>query len=75
MLKEVSMVTDDFTHTEFRLTIAGKLQFKDRRIQTTLTLPFPENNLQSGSMVLLECRSTDGAVTITVDGSVTGKEF
>jgi hypothetical protein len=74
MLKEVSMITNDITHTEFRLTIAGKKQFEDKFIQAPLTLPFPDNRLNARSVVLLECRSTDGT-SIIVDGSITGKEF
>jgi hypothetical protein len=74
MLKEVSMITSDYEHTYFRLTIAGKKQFEDKLIQAPLTLPFPDNRLNAGSVVLLECRSTDGT-SITVDGSITGREF
>jgi hypothetical protein len=74
MLKEVSMITSDYEHTYFRLTIADKKQFEDKLIQAPLTLPFPDNSLSAGSVVLLECRSTDGT-GITVDGSITGREF
>jgi hypothetical protein len=74
MLKEVSMITSDYDHTYFRLTIAGTKQFEDKLIQGPLTLPFPDNRLEAGSVVLLECRSTNGT-SITVDGSITGKEF
>ncbi len=72
-LKEVSMITDQFSKTHFRLTIAGAKQFEDKLIQSPLTLPFPENKLDAGSVVLLECKSTDGT-SITVDGSITGRE-
>ena len=75
MLKEVSMITSDYDHTHFRLTIAGKTQFEDRLIQGPLTLPFPENHLEAGSVVLLECKRTEPGANITVDGSITGKEF
>jgi len=72
-LKEVSMVTDNYSKTHFRLTIAGVKQFEDKIIQAPLTLPFPENDLEAGSEVVLECKSTDGT-SITVDGSITGRE-
>jgi len=72
-LKEVSMVTNQYSKTHFRLTIAGVKQFEDKIIQAPLTLPFPENELESESVVLLECKSTDGT-PIIVDGSITGRE-
>jgi hypothetical protein len=73
-LKEVSMVTDNYSKTHFKLTIAGVEQFKDKLIQAPLTLPFPDNELNAGDVVLLECKSTDGT-SITVDGSITGREI
>jgi len=74
-LKEVSMITDNYSKTHFKLTIAGKEQFKDKLIQAPLSLPFPENRaILAGQTVLLECKSTDGT-SITVDGSITGCEF
>jgi hypothetical protein len=73
MLKEVSMITTNYANTLFRLTIAGEKQFEDLLIPAPLTLPFPDNDLAAGSVVLLECRRT--AAGITVHGSITGKEF
>lgn len=73
-LKEVSMISDTYAKTEFKLTIAGEEQFTDVIIQAPLTLPFPENSLPAGSVVLLECRSTDGTALV-VDGSITGREI
>jgi hypothetical protein len=72
-LKEVSMVTDNYSKTHFKLSIAGVEQFKDKVIQAPLTLPFPDNCIRAGQSVVLECKSTDGT-NITVDGSITGKE-
>jgi hypothetical protein len=73
-LQEVSMITNNFEKTQFRLKVAGETLFEDKQIQSSLTLPFPWNELDEGSVVLLECRSTDGT-TILVDGSITGREF
>jgi len=73
-LKEVSMVTDNYDKTHFKLTIAGEVQFEDKLIQAPLTLPLPENKLNAGDVVLLECKSTDGT-SIKVDGSITGREI
>jgi hypothetical protein len=72
-LQEVSMVTDNFEKTMFRLKVADETLFEDKQIQTSLTLPFPWNELDEGSVVLLECRSVDGT-PIIVDGSITGRE-
>lgn len=72
-LQEVSMITDKFRKTLFRLRIGDETLFEDKQIQTTLTLPFPWNELEEGTVVMLECRSIDGT-PITVDGSITGRE-
>ena len=69
-LHEVSMFTDDFTETQFRLTIGGVQQFTDRVIGTSLSLPWRANRLDAGDVILLEARSVTG-VSVTVDGSIT----
>ena len=73
-LKEVSMITDQYAKTQFKLTVAGVEQFEDKVITAPLTLPFTENKLLSGSEVLLEAKSTDGT-SINTDGSITGREY
>lgn len=74
-LKEVSMITDNYTKTQFKLTIAGTVQFENKYLQSPLTLPFPEDSvLQAEEVVLLQCKSTDGT-SIVVDGSITGGEY
>jgi len=74
LLFEVSMVTDQFTKTQFKLTVAGVVLFQDIIIQAPLSLPFPPAELAAGNIVLLECKSTDGTA-IVVDGSITGSEI
>lgn len=69
-LHEISMFTDDFTETQFRVTIAGVVQFADRVIGTTLSLPWRANRLVAGDVILLEARSVTG-VSVTVDGAIT----
>ncbi len=73
--KEVSMVTDDYANTHFRLTIAGEKQFEDVLIQAPLTLSFRINDLPAESAVLLECKRRVAGAAITVDGSITGREI
>lgn len=72
-LRQVSMVTDTFAKTHFRLTIAGSEQFADLLLQATLTLTYPDLRIDAGAVVLLEVKSTDGT-GIVVDGEMTGKE-
>jgi len=73
-LREVSMLSDTYAKTRFRLTIGGRIYFRDKTIQAPLTLPFPDNRLPAQTEVLLECKSSDGSA-ITVDGSISGKEL
>jgi len=74
-LKEVSMVSNNYTKTHFRLVIAEVAQFADKTIQAPLSLPFPEGtwDLKPADVVVLEAKSSDGT-SITVDGSITGAE-
>ncbi len=74
-LKEVSMMSDNYTVTHFKLTIAGEEQFKDKIIGAPLTLPFPENELEAGDIVILEVKRVAAGAAITVDGSITGREI
>lgn len=72
-LHEITMVTNNFAVTEFRVTIAGVQQFTDRIILGALALPWRENRLAAAAIVLLEARS-DGSTSIIVNGSITGTE-
>lgn len=73
-LKEVSMVSDTLDKTYWKLTVGDDLQFEDKIIQASLTLPFPDNKLSEKTVVLLECKSSDGS-SITADGMITGREY
>lgn len=72
-LKEVSMYSDNFAKTHFKLVIRSTTQFEDKLIQTSLSLPFPDCELPEGATVALYAKSTNGT-SITVDGSISGKE-
>ena len=72
-LHEVSLFTDDFARTQWRLTIAGTQQWTDVLVGTSLSIPFRQNRLSAGDIVLLEARSTDGTL-VTADGSISGTE-
>ena len=72
-LHEISVFSDDFSKTQLRLFIASVLQWADRVIGTSLSIPYRANRLPAGAQVLLEARSTDGTL-VTVDGSISGAE-
>lgn len=73
-LHEVALTVDNFTATEWRLTIAGVEQFTDRVFSVAVGLPFRTNRLASADIVLLEARSPDNATAIVADGTITGTE-
>ncbi|MBW2674871.1 MAG: hypothetical protein JRD89_15895, partial [Deltaproteobacteria bacterium] len=74
-LEEISMVSDDYDHTRFRLTVAKNVMFTDLRNQSALTLPFRRKHvLERGTDVLLEARSTDGTA-VKVNGLISGVEW
>ena len=72
-LSQVSMLSDTYANTHFRLTIAGSEKFADLLLQAPLTLTYPDLRLDAGATILLEVKSTD-ATTITADGEIAGKE-
>lgn len=73
-LKEVSMITDDYENTVWKLAVGATEVFTDLTIQSPLTLPFFDLKLAPGTVVTLSCHS-DGATVITADGSIVGKEI
>ena len=73
-LTEVAAMVDNFVATEWQLTIAGVVQFTGRVFQVAFALPFTDNLLDAGDIVLLEARSPDGVTAIVADGTITGTE-
>jgi len=73
-LKEVSMITDDYVNTVWKLTIGTTEVFTDLTIQSSLTIPFFDLKLAAGTVVTLSCHS-DGVNAIVADGSIIGKEI
>jgi hypothetical protein len=74
LLDEVSMVSDSYTKTRFKLTIAGDVKFEGITLQAPLTLVWRNAEVEPTKTVLLEAKSSDGS-SINVDGSVTGREI
>lgn len=73
ILREVSMVSDNYAKALFKLEVGGTALFTNKAIQAPLTLPFPDVRLAGATVVKLSCKSSDGT-SITVDGSISGKE-
>lgn len=73
-LKEVSMITDDYENTVWKLVIGTVTVFTDVVIQSALSLPFFDLRLAALVEVTLSCHS-DGATAIVADGSIVGKEI
>lgn len=73
-LKEVSMITDDYANTVWKLVIGATTVFEDLVIQSALTLPFFDLRLAPATVVTLSCHS-DGATAIVADGTIVGKEI
>jgi len=73
-LKEVSMITDDYENTVWKLTVGAIEVFTDLTIQSALTLPFFDLKIAPLTVVTLSCHS-DGVINIVADGSIIGKEI
>lgn len=74
-LDEISLVSDNYTKTRFRLRLMESLAFDELQIQSATTLPIRSpNELPYNAEVVVECRSTDGS-SIAVNASITGVEF
>ena len=79
-LLEVSMTSDNFEKTVFRLSVYRSSVdrwirlFEDSVIQAPLTVSLSKNVLFFGDRVLLEARSLDGTL-VRVNGSICGREW
>lgn len=73
-LKEVSMVTDNYDKTTWKLVVGATTVFNDVKIQAPLTMPFFDLWLAASTVVTLFCHS-DGVTNIVADGSIVGKEI
>lgn len=74
ILHNIEFMSDDYDHTNFKLTIAGVEQFTDAIIGNSLSLGYPDVRIASEAVILLEAKSTDGTEVI-VDADITGKEI
>jgi len=73
-LEYISVVSSNYAKTLLRLTVDA-IQFTDKAIQTTLNIPYnAEIKYKKKHTIKVECKTTDGTTTITVDGMIKGLE-
>jgi hypothetical protein len=72
-LKEITLLSDDYDHTEFKVTV-GSITFANNwQVQAAMPLIFEDLRLAAGTEVKVEAQSTDGT-SIVVDAVIVGKE-
>ncbi len=73
-LKEILIISDDYAHTDVRVTIGAVTWATAWTAQAALPLIFEDLKLAAGTEVLVEVQSTD-ATAIVVDAVITAKEI
>lgn len=73
-LKEILMISNDYDHTEIRITINGTVFETDWSPTSSMPIIFEDLRLAAGAIVLVEAQSTDGT-SIDVDVVIIGKEI
>ena len=68
------MVSDQESHAQWRVIVDGETLLDGDKIQTALSLPFPDLALAAAAVVSVEVKSDDGTA-IVADASITGKEL
>ncbi len=73
VLKEIILLSDDYDHTVFQITV-GSITFSTAwTVQGAIPLIFDDLRLAAGSIVKVEAKSDDGTA-IVVDAVITAKE-
>lgn len=73
-LKEIAVLSSNYSKTRFRFTVMGNILFKDLQIDAAMTLTFHPNVIPREKEIVLECKSSDGTA-ITVNGEISGVEY
>lgn len=63
IINEVSLYSSRCSTSQWLVIIADQEIVKDRKIHTTLTIPWPELPLVAGTKVIIRARTTDGVAT------------
>ena len=72
VLRFVEVDSEHFATTRFKLEVAGKVFFTDLRLNSSMSLEFPDVELAPGSAVTLSVRATSGSIVAL--GDIVGKE-
>ena len=72
ILNEISLYSSRFATSQWFITIADQELFKDKKIHTTLTIPWKELPLRAGTKVIVQVKTTDGVAT-DFDACLTGE--
>lgn len=73
-LKEITLLSDDYDHTHFKVTVGSIVFANNWLVQAAMPLIFEDLRLAAGSVVKVETKSTDGTA-IVVDTVIVGKEI
>lgn len=73
-LKEIYILSDDYAHTEIKITIGAVTWCTDWTPQGVMPIIFEDLRLAAASIVKVETQSTDGTA-IVVDVIIVGKEI
>jgi hypothetical protein len=73
-LKEITLLSDEYDYTEWRITVGAVTFAEDWIVQAAMPIIFEDLRLAAGTEVKVEARSTDGTA-IVADVCITGKEL
>ena len=72
ILNEISLYTSRGSTSQWFITIADQALIKNKKIHTSLTLPWKELPLITGTKVVVSAKTTDGVAT-DFDACLTGE--
>lgn len=73
-LKEILVISDDYDHTEVKITIASEVWCTDWSPTSAMPIIFEDLKLAAAAEVKVEVKSSDGTA-IDVDAIIVGKEI
>lgn len=73
-LKEILIVTDDYDHTEIKITVGTVVWCTDWNPTSAMPIIFEDLKLVAGTVVKVEAKSDDGTA-IDVDAIIVAKEI
>lgn len=73
-LKEILILSDDYTNSVFQVTVGAIVWATAWQMQSSMPIIFEDLKLAAGEIVLVEVKS-DGVNTVTADAIIVGKEI